>query len=70
VRALESNGSKRLPYFEFRDDMLDDFGNIASVIHRSDRIRYRCPGIRNSFGFDLWCPDALGNPDGCNNWSP
>ncbi len=68
ARALSVAGPKRLAYFELRDTMLDAEGHIVSYLRPSDRLNYRCPGVHNPASFDLWCRDATGREDGCNNW--
>jgi prepilin-type N-terminal cleavage/methylation domain-containing protein len=80
VQALQSSGPKKIPYFEFRPDMLDGSGNIQSTIrpgleftnYKNNAVNW--PGnsgdanAHNKTSFDLWLPDCKNTPNGCNNW--
>jgi hypothetical protein len=67
-RALSAPGSKKLPYFEFRADVLTEAGDVRSFVRPEEIVHYRCPGLHNPASFDLWCADASGRDDGINNW--
>ena len=72
--ALSSATSKKVPYFEFRADLLATNGSVASLIRPGDILNYRnnqpkpAAGAHNKSYFDLWTPDCRNVADGCNNW--
>jgi len=80
VTALSSSGPKKIPYFEFRPDMLDGSGNVQSVIrpgiefvkYKNNEINWPSnsgdPTAHNKTSFDLWLPDCKNLIDGVNNW--
>lgn len=80
VAALAAAGPKKIPYFEFRPDLLDGSGNIQSTIRPGlEFVNYKnnavnWPGnsgdvnAHNKTSVDMWLPDCLAQPNGCNNW--
>ncbi len=66
--ALGTRDSKKFPYFEFSNEMLDPAGNIRNPVEDGKVFYYRYPGVHNPRGFDLWGEDSRGRPDGINNW--
>jgi len=66
--GLATPGAKKLPYFEFSPDSVDSNGNVRNPGDFEKLIHYAAPGLHNPKGFDLWCEDSKGRPDGINNW--
>ena len=79
VTTLKSEGPRKQPYYEFKDDDIDSNGNLRSPVIIDDYFKYReneskktkTADMHRKNYYDIWlksCKDNGVAEDGINNW--
>jgi len=79
--ALSKPGPKKIAYFDFKDDMVDDNKDILNPVggDTGEIFYYKRnypwegkaapPDVENKYSFDIWGHDCDENEKGINNWT-